>query len=68
MATPDGTEYRFDVRFEETYPAFMAHQAGEVAQCPGRIIPSVTLHGDMMVSPATAGSNRGASHPIQGES
>ena len=35
--------------------------------CPGRIIPSVTLHGDMMVSPATAGSNRGASRPIRGE-
>ena len=36
--------------------------------CPGRIIPSVTLHGDTMVSHATAGSNHGASRPIQGES
>jgi transposase len=35
--------------------------------CPGRIIPSVTLHGDMMVSQATASGNRDAICPTQGE-
>jgi hypothetical protein len=35
--------------------------------CPGRKSPSVRLHGDMMISLATASGSRDANRPVRGE-